>query len=52
QILSITANNATNNDSLVAELAALLGDFDKHNRVHCFLHIVNLVLRAFLSPFD
>ena len=52
QTLSITGDNATNNDALVAALAELLDSYDKRNRVRCFLHIVNLVSRSFLSPFD
>ncbi|KAI4518012.1 hypothetical protein K525DRAFT_174890, partial [Schizophyllum commune Loenen D] len=52
QILSITGDNATNNNALVVELAKLLGDFNPRNRVRCFLHIVNLVSRSLLSPFD
>ncbi|KAL1749584.1 hypothetical protein FB107DRAFT_187413, partial [Schizophyllum commune] len=52
QILSITGDNATNNDALTAELAKLLGSFSPRNRIRCFLHIVNLVSRSLLSPFD
>ena len=52
QILSITGDNATNNDALTAELAKLLGNFSPRNRIRCFLHIVNLVSRSLLSPFD
>ncbi|KAI5822050.1 hypothetical protein K523DRAFT_218923, partial [Schizophyllum commune Tattone D] len=51
-ILAITADNETNNDKMVAELAALISHFSKRGRVHCFTHILNLVSRQLLKPFD
>lgn len=53
QILSITCDNATNNDSMVQELGAgLLPDYIPVNHTRCFLHIVNLIARSLVKQFD
>ncbi|KAL1686624.1 hypothetical protein GGG16DRAFT_38056, partial [Schizophyllum commune] len=51
-ILSITADNASNNDKMVLELAELVRRFSVEGRVRCFTHILNLVSRQLLKPFD
>ncbi|KAL1684386.1 hypothetical protein GGG16DRAFT_37846, partial [Schizophyllum commune] len=51
-ILAITADNASNNDKLCAELAALVAHYSDRGRVRCFTHILNLVSRQLLKPFD
>lgn len=53
QILSITCDNASNNDTMTVRLARLLPRFrgDK-SRVRCFLHIVNLVAKVIIRQFD
>ncbi|PPQ74939.1 hypothetical protein CVT26_011413 [Gymnopilus dilepis] len=53
QIMGFTADNASNNDTLVAELAGLVPGFSgASHRVRCFAHILNLVVKAILSPFS
>ncbi|THH20278.1 hypothetical protein EW146_g1036 [Bondarzewia mesenterica] len=53
KILSITCDNASNNETMVAELSALLLNFSgEANWTRCFLHIVNLVTKSLLKQFD
>jgi len=53
QILSITCNNATNNDKMIDELELLLEDFPgAANRARCFTHILNLVVKSIMKQFD
>ncbi|KAI0696128.1 hypothetical protein C8T65DRAFT_553783, partial [Cerioporus squamosus] len=56
QCLAIASDNATNNDAMMSALERMsnLGpDFNGQNaRVRCFLHILNLVAKALLKPFD
>ncbi|KAG2060652.1 hypothetical protein BDR06DRAFT_967098 [Suillus hirtellus] len=53
KILSITANNAENNDMMMAELADKVVHFrGEIARTQCFLHIVNLVAKSILKQFD
>ncbi|KAF8869379.1 hypothetical protein BD779DRAFT_1457603, partial [Infundibulicybe gibba] len=52
QILSITCDNATSNNSMIDELAFTLPDFSAANRTQCFLHIVNLVRKSLTKQFD
>ncbi|KAI0037894.1 hypothetical protein FA95DRAFT_1475131, partial [Auriscalpium vulgare] len=53
QILSITCDNASNNDTLIAELAVILESFPGDaNRTRCFLHVVNLVAKQLLRQFE
>ncbi|KAF8999055.1 hypothetical protein BDZ89DRAFT_898876, partial [Hymenopellis radicata] len=53
QFLSLMMDNASNNDTLTAELEKLIPSFrgDKQ-RTRCFAHTINLVARAFLRLFD
>ncbi len=52
-MLSITCNNATNNDRMVKELAQCIPSFSgQTSHVHCFAHVVNLVAKSLLKQFD
>ncbi|KIP05872.1 hypothetical protein PHLGIDRAFT_14237 [Phlebiopsis gigantea 11061_1 CR5-6] len=52
QILAITADNASNNATLVAELDTRLGSANGvETRVRCLAHILNLVVKAIISVF-
>ena len=47
QILAFTADNASNNNTLVDELGDLLDGFQGPlTRVRCFAHILNLVVKV------
>ncbi|KAG1742794.1 uncharacterized protein EDB91DRAFT_1004893, partial [Suillus paluster] len=53
QILSVTCNNASNNNVMVENLAAevpAFGGAASHTR--CFLHMVNLVAKLLICEFD
>jgi hypothetical protein len=52
QILSITCDNASNNDTMIAELEDLCPEFSSINHTRCFLHIINLVARTLVRQFD
>ncbi|KAG2115548.1 hypothetical protein BD769DRAFT_1289588, partial [Suillus cothurnatus] len=53
QILSVTADNMSSNDTLVTELVDLVPHFaGETSRTQCFLHIVNLVAKSSLREFD
>jgi hypothetical protein len=53
QILGITADNATNNDTMVEELEELMpSQFSHVNRTRCFLHVINLVAKSLLRQFE
>ncbi|THH18736.1 hypothetical protein EUX98_g8907 [Antrodiella citrinella] len=51
KILGITADNASNNDTLIIEMESLGGANSSQTRVRCFAHIINLVVKAILSLF-
>ncbi|KAG2085774.1 uncharacterized protein F5147DRAFT_588788 [Suillus discolor] len=52
-MLSVTADNASSNDTLVTELVDLVPHFaGETSRTRCFLHIVNLVAKSLLREFD
>ncbi|KAG2031558.1 hypothetical protein BDR03DRAFT_875694, partial [Suillus americanus] len=52
-ILSITADNASSNDTMITKLADMVGHFGgKTARTRCFLHIVNLVAKSLLKQFN
>jgi hypothetical protein len=52
-MLSITADNASNNNMMVDKLSTLLCNFPGEvNRTQCLLHIVNLVAKQLLKQFD
>jgi len=53
QILSITCDNASNNDTMIAQLANLLDDFPgPANQTRCFMHVLNLVVKSVIRQFD
>ena len=53
QILGITCDNASNNDSMVESLATIMSHFPgEANRARCLAHIVNLVAKIILRQFD
>ena len=53
QVLSVTCDNASNNDTMVACMVQLLPTFaGKASRTQCFLHIVNLVAKTLMRQFD
>lgn len=53
QILSVTCDNASNNDTMTDALADLLPAFQgQYARTRCFLHILNLVAKSILRQFD
>jgi hypothetical protein len=53
QILSVSCDNATNNDSMIVELAKLVAEFPgPANQTRCFLHVLNLVVKSIIKQFD
>lgn len=53
QILSITSDNASNNDVMVKHIAELVPNFPgPANQTRCFTHILNLVAKSILRQFD
>ncbi|KAF9001212.1 hypothetical protein BDZ89DRAFT_894175, partial [Hymenopellis radicata] len=53
QMLSITMDNAYNNDTLTTKLGELIATFDGDSqRTRCFAHTLNLVAKAFLRLFE
>jgi len=52
-MLSITCDNASNNDTMVKHLATLVENFPgAANQTRCFTHILNLVAKSVLRQFD
>ena len=52
KILSVTCDNASNNDKMVAEMPKSLTCFSPVNHTRCFVHILNLVAKSLLKQFD
>ena len=53
QILSITGDNASNNDGMIRYLGETLDAFPgSANQTRCFVHTVNLIAKSILKPFD
>ena len=50
--MSITCDNASNNDVMVNELETLLPSFSTVNHTRCFLDVNNLVARTLVKQFD
>ncbi|KAF8219718.1 hypothetical protein L208DRAFT_1157969, partial [Tricholoma matsutake] len=42
KVLSVTCNNASNNDTMISELDTMLTEFLSINCTCCFAHILNL----------
>ncbi|KAG2098242.1 uncharacterized protein F5147DRAFT_530360, partial [Suillus discolor] len=53
QILSVTCDNALNNNVMVDELEQLVPEFaGEASHTWCFLHTVNLVAKSLIWEFD
>ena len=53
QILGITCDNASANDTMIERLAQIMSNFSgEANRARCLAHIVNLVAKIILRQFD
>ena len=52
KILSMTCDNASNNDTMVSEMEKLLTEFLEVKCTHCFAHILNLIAKSLLKQFD
>ena len=53
KILSVTCDNASNNDTMITELASLIDDFPgSENQTRCFTHVLNLVVKSIIWQFD
>ncbi len=53
KILSITCDNATNNDMMVDDLTDRLLEYpNEEHRTQCFAHVVNLVVKSLLNQFE
>ena len=53
QMLSLTADNASANDTMTQQLTKLIPSFGgEPTRTRCFLHIINLVAKSILKEFD
>ena len=51
-MLSITVDNASNNNVMVSKLEILIPEFSAGNHNRCFLHVNNLVGRTLMKQFD
>jgi hypothetical protein len=53
KVLSITYDNASCNDVMIAELVKFIANFPgQPNQTCCFLHIINLVAKSVIQQFD
>ena len=53
QVLSLTCDNASNNDVSVDKLADKVESFTGDaSHVRCFAHVINLVVKSILAQFD
>lgn len=53
QILSVTADNASNNDVMISELGDIMAEFPgAANQTRCFAHTVSISAKAILKQFD
>ena len=50
--MSVTCDNASNNDTMVEEMDWLIASFSATSRTRCFLHIVNLIAKSLLKQFE
>ncbi|KAG2741586.1 hypothetical protein P692DRAFT_201672538, partial [Suillus brevipes Sb2] len=53
QILSITCDNASNNDTMIGKLSGKVLEFGgATTHMRCFLHTVNLVVKLLIREFN
>ena len=53
QVLSVTADNASNNDTMFAHIEKILLDFPGEvSQTQCFVHTINLCAKSILKHFD
>jgi len=53
KILSITCDNASNNDEMIRHLGQLIGEFKgRESQTRCFAHILNLIAKSIIRQFD
>jgi hypothetical protein len=53
QILSVTCDNASNNDKMVRQLEQLIDEFKgQESQTRCFTHILNLIAKSIIRQFD
>jgi hypothetical protein len=53
QILSITCDNASNNDEMIRHLGVLIDKFKgRKSQTRCFAHILNLIAKSIIRQFD
>ncbi|KAF7372265.1 Zinc finger BED domain-containing protein 4 [Mycena venus] len=53
KILAVVEDKASNNDTMISELADLIPSFSGNKtRVRCFAHVLNLVVKAILLQFS
>jgi hypothetical protein len=53
KILGVTADNASNNDTMIKQLSRHLLDFPgASNQTRCFLHILSITAKAMIRQFD
>src|SRR6266498_3694665 len=53
QILSVTADNVSNNNTMVGHLSELLDEFPgASNQTRCFAHTISLSAKVILKQFD
>jgi hypothetical protein len=52
QMLLVTCNNASCNDTMVSEINERVEEFLEVNHIWCFMHIVILVAKSLLKQFD
>ncbi|KAG1831813.1 hypothetical protein EV424DRAFT_1272437, partial [Suillus variegatus] len=52
-ILSVTCDNASNNNVMIEDLAALVPEFaGSASHTRCFLHTINLIAKSLIREFD
>jgi hypothetical protein len=52
QVLGVTVDNATSNDTQRKDLAAMDNSFEEENHVRCFNHTLQLSAKALMRPFN
>jgi hypothetical protein len=51
--LSITCNNASNNNEMIRQLEGLIDEFKgPESQTRCFTHILNLIAKSIIQQFD